>query len=170
MFKFILPLLIASCFAQTLPTNVSAVSLPTFLAAGGTYNQLLPNVNFWATGIIPIVNSLNMYESTTIDIFPVKATVNAKPVYIFTTSIREGVHKCSDASQLNVFCVGADGGYSFAQTATATTSSGVSAAVTLTYIRHIGKHWAIMAPIRALYMPTLGGWNPVIEVGVAYKP
>lgn len=176
MNKFWLPLILCTyAIAQTptvtIPNNVGSVSLPTFIMFGGTYNQLQPGVNFWASGVVPVMNSIGLFESATIDLFPVRVTVNNKPVYIFTTSVREGVHKCSDANQPNVFCIGADGGYSFAQITTATASSGISAAVTLSYIRHVSKHWSIAGPIfRMLYMPTLGGWNPVVEVGVAYKP
>jgi hypothetical protein len=42
--------------------------------------------------------------------------------------------------------------------------------VTFTYVRQLSKTWAVMVPIRALYMPSLGGWNPVIELGLVWKP
>jgi len=45
-----------------------------------------------------------------------------------------------------------------------------SAAVTFTYVRQFSKGWAFMIPIRALYMASLGGWNPIVEVGVVWKP
>lgn len=156
----------------SLPSNVSQVSLPTYIAGGGAYNQLA-GANLWASAIVPVLNNAGVYESTTIDMFPVKTTVNGRQVYIFTTSIREGFHKLlgnSSPTSKNAFTIGADGGYSFTQATSGVSTFGASASVTITYIRQITKSLSMIFPIRALYMPTLGGWNPILEFGFAWKP
>lgn len=161
MKTFLLSLLLTS---QSL-CQVADLKLPTYIAGGGAFNQLA-GVNLWASGIIPVSNTMGLYESTTTDLFPVKTTANGRTVYIFQASIRQGIHKVIHDDGKNMALIGADGGYSFAQSST----SGASASITMTYVRHIGKNWAVMVPIRALYMPGLGGWSPIAEVGLCFKP
>ena len=146
------------------------MTLPAYVAGGGAYNQLA-GLNFWASAIVPVSSTAGVYESTTTDLFPVKATVSGKTAYIFQTSVREGVHKVLHQDTSNMILFGADAGFSFAQASAAgSATSGVSAAVTLTYVRQLSPTFALMVPIRALYMPTLGGWNPIIEFGIVWKP
>ena len=160
-----------AALAQT-PAAVSPIAnmtLPAYVAGGGAYNQLA-GLNFWASAIVPVSSPLGVYESTTTDLFPVKTTVNGKTAYIFTTSVREGVEKVLHEDPSNMVLVGAGAGFSFAQVSAAgSATSGVSAAVTITYVRQLSKTFALMIPIRALYMPTLGGWNPIVEFGIVWK-
>jgi hypothetical protein len=161
------PAQVASTLAQ-----VSAVTLPTYVAGGAAYNQLA-GYNFWGSAVVPVSNNAGVYESTTADLFPVKAIVNGKTAYIFTTSVREGVHKVMSNNGKFMTLVGADAGYAFASAGTApstTATSGVSASITITAIWQVTPSFAVMAPIRALYMPTLGGWNPIAEIGFVWKP
>jgi hypothetical protein len=158
--------------AQT-PAPVSSIAnmtLPAYIAGGGAYNQLA-GLNFWASAIVPVSSTAGVYESTTTDLFPVKAVVSGKTAYIFQTSVREGVHKVLHQDPSNMVLFGADAGFSFAQASAAgSATSGVSAAVTITYVRQLSPTFALMVPIRALYMPTLGGWNPIVEFGIVWKP
>lgn len=159
--------LVASACAQT---PVAAIQLPTYCAIGGAYNQLAGG-NLWASAIVPVSNTLGLYESTTADLFPVKTVANGRTAYVFQSSIREGVHKVVHDDGKNMLLIGADGGYAFSQaSAAAAGASGISASMTLTYVRHLSKSWAVMVPIRALYMSGLGGWNPIVEIGFTWKP
>ncbi len=151
-------------------SGLAAITLPTYIAGGGAFNQLA-GVNLWFSAIAPISTSLGMYESTTADLFPVRVMVSGKGAYVFQSSFREGVHKLLHQDAHNAILIGGDAGYSFAQASSAgAATSGVSAAITFTYVRQINAHWALMVPIRALYMPTLGGWNPILEMGLSWKP
>ena len=157
-------LLTLPAFCQS-PIQVPDIKLPTYLAGGGAFNQLA-GINLWASGILPVSSSIGLYESTTADLFPVKATVNGRSGYVFQTSIRQGIHKVVHDDGKNMALIGADGGYSFASS----NASGASASIILTYVRHIGKSWAVMFPVRALYLPGVGGWNAIAEVGLCFKP
>lgn len=159
----ILCLLLAfSAIAQT------PVGLPVYVAAGGAYSQFV-GANLWISGIVPLSSSKGLYESTTMDLFPVKTTVGGKTGYILQASFREGIHKVLHQDPNNVVLLGADGGFSFAQASAAgSVKSGPSAAVTITYVRQLSDTWAVMVPFRGLYMP--GGWIPVVEIGVVWKP
>jgi hypothetical protein len=151
--------------------TLNNLKLPAYIAGGGAFNQFA-GVNLWGSAIIPVSNSVGLYESTTTDLFPVRVTAaNGKIAYIFQASAREGVHKVISNDGKNMTLVGLDAGFSFAQASSVGgVSSGVSAAITFTYVRQISKTWALMVPVRALYMPTLGGWNPIVEFGVCWKP
>jgi hypothetical protein len=151
-----------SCFPQA--ASAVNIKLPAYVAGGGAYNQFA-GVNLWGSAIVPVSDSMGLYESTTADVFPVKATLNGKTGYIFSTSLREGMHKVLSNDGTNMTLLGTDVGGSFAAG-----SVNLSAAVTFTYVRQLSKTWAVMVPIRALYMPSLGGWNPVIELGLVWKP
>jgi hypothetical protein len=112
-----------------------------------------------------------MYESTTADVFPMKATLNGKPGYLLTTSIREGMHRVMINTPNFMGLIGADVGYAFAQGATTGMStSGISAAFTITGVWKVTKNLSVIMPIRALYLANLGGWNPIAEFGLAYTP
>jgi hypothetical protein len=156
--------------APVIPPGLANITLPTYVAGGGAFNQLA-GVNLWASAIVPISANLGMYESTTADLFPVKVTVAGKSAYVFQSSFREGVHKLLHQDANNAILIGADAGYSFAQASAAGAStSGVSAAVTFTYVRQINAHWAVMVPVRSVYVPVFGGWNAILEVGAVWKP
>lgn len=149
---------------------VASVKLPTYIAGGGAYNQFA-GANLWGSAILPVSNSVGLYESTTVDLFPVKASLSGRSAYIFQASVREGVHKILSDDGRNMVLIGADAGLSFAQaSAGGSATPGVSAALTITYVRQLNPSWALMVPIRALYMPGLGGWNPIAEAGIVWKP
>lgn len=154
----------------TTATTLAAMALPTYIAAGGAYNQFA-GVNAWASGIFPISTPAGLLMSTTVDIFPVKTLTAGKTGYLFTTSARAGVHRFLHQGKTNGILIGADAGYSWAQAvAGSTAASGVSAAVTITYVHQFNSSWGVMFPVRALYMPTLGGWNPIVEAGLVWTP
>ena len=152
----------------TSATVLAAMPLPTYIAAGGAYNQFA-GANAWVSGIYPISNPAGILMSTTVDIFPIKTTAAGKTGYVFTTSARAGVHRFLYRSGKNEILIGADAGYSWAQAVAGTSAaSGVSAAVTATYVHHFNATWGAMFPVRMLYMP--GGWNPILEGGIVWTP
>jgi hypothetical protein len=148
----------------------SNITLPTYIAGGVAYNQLA-GVNLWFSAIVPVVNSSGVYESTTTDLFPTSSVVAGKTVYTFQTSIRQGIHKVVHDDGKNIVLIGGDAGVAFSQSSvtSAGTATGASGSFTVTYVRSITPHFAVMVPVRGLYMPTLG-WNPVVEVGLVWKP
>jgi len=157
--------------SQTPPTTTASqlanLQLPSYIAAGGAYNQFV-GANLWGSAIIPIAPSIGLYESTTADIFPVKAIINGKAGYIFTTSLRQGFHKVIYQDPKNMGLFGADAGVVLPSGGTPGFS--VSAAVTATYVRHLNASLALMIPARVVYIPSLGGWNPILEMGIVWKP
>ena len=154
----------------TTAAAMASMTLPTYLAAGGAYNQFT-GPNAWASGIFPISTPAGLLMSTTVDIFPVKTVTAGKTAYIFTTSARAGVHRYIHHGAKDSILAGADAGFSWAQAAAAgSTTSGVSAAVTITYVHQFNATWGAMFPVRAIYMPTLGGWNPIVEGGIVWTP
>ena len=177
--KYITVLLIlaSSAIAQTptpvtppIPAPIPALGQPTYIAAGGAYNQF-SGANAWASGIFPLSLPAGLLMSMTVDIFPVKTVTNGKTGYLLTTSARAGIHRFIVHGAKNSLLIGADGGYSWAQAAAGgTLSSGVSAAVTITYVHQFTPAWGAMFPVRMLYMPTLGGWNPILEGGIVWTP
>lgn len=166
---------------------LSAITLPTYIAAGGAYNQFA-GWNAWASAIVPVssilpsVKSDTMYESTTADIFPLKSDINGKSGYLLTTSIREGVHRVVIKTPRFTGLLGGDIGYAFTQSATPATpaaslsstvalpTSGISASVTATGVWQITKSLSAMIPVRFLYMANAGGWNAIVEVGLVWTP
>lgn len=166
---------------------LSSITLPTYIAAGGAYNQFA-GWNAWASAIIPVstilpsVKSDTMYESTTADIFPIKSVINGKSGYLLTTSIREGMHRAVIKTPRFTGLVGGDIGYAFTQSATPPATpaalsstvviptSGISASITATGVWHITKSLSAMVPVRFLYMANAGGWNAIVEVGLVFTP
>ncbi len=158
-------LLATAMFGQTVG---DFSKLPTYLAGGGAYNQL-SGVNAWASGIFPVVDSIGLLASATTDILPVKKVIDGKKVYIFTMSARLGCHSFLHHGPKNSFLYGADGGASWSQgTALNPESSGFSGSFTVTYVRQLSTSWGAIFPFRAIYTPTLGGWNPIAEAGLVY--
>lgn len=147
--------------------------LPSYVALGGAYNQPT-GFNLWASAIIPVVNSLGIYNVTSVDLFPVKAFVGSQQMYIFQTSLRDGLCKSVfDDGKITLLGCG-DGGAGFSQG-----TISVSGAFTGVVAKHLGKTWGLVFVLRALYMPSIspvdvskskGGWNPIAEVGVVWKP
>jgi len=178
--RSVLPLLIltfcAVSAAQTPPpaadaaaATLNAITMPAMVGVGIAGNQF-SGWNAFGTAIVPM--SPSMYYSATADVFPIKATINDKSGYLLTTSARGGVHRVLINSKSFMGLLGADIGYAFgtgAATANAS-ANGVSGAVTLTAVYQISPSWAVMMPIRALYLPAFGGWNPIVEFGIVFKP
>lgn len=165
----------AIAFAQT-PTTVTPVQsivLPTYIMGGVAYQQIA-GWNGFVSGITPVSNQIGMYGSLTADILPIK-TVNAagQSMYLLNTSMRAGLHKVLFNDGVNMILIGGD--YGAAYSPAATVSIGPSGSFTVTYVRQINAHWAVGVPIRALWVPATtpsgsGGFNPVAEVGIIWKP
>lgn len=151
---------------------VAAVQLPSIVSGGAAYNQFA-GVNLWGSAVLPVSQTLGLYESTTADVFPVKTTINGRPGYVFTISAREGVHKVIYQGGNNLLLAGADGGPTFT-----TNAIGISAAVTGSYLRKFTTTFGVLALTRLLYMqlPASGAaaptkaWNPVVEIGFVWMP
>lgn len=158
-----------ACLAQA-PATPPDIKLPTYIAGGAAYNQLA-GWNLWFSAIVPVANQSGIYESTTTDLFPTKSLVAGKYVYTFQTSIRQGVHKVVHDDGKNTVLIGGDAGVSFSQSSAPATSQsvGLAGSFTATYVRQLSPHWAVIAPVRALYIQNLG-WNPVVEFGFVWKP
>jgi hypothetical protein len=175
---FLLTLLLAlACLAQapaaTPPPpsiNLDTISLPAFVGAGATYNQFVGG-NIWGSAIYPVANRAGVYLATTADMFPVRSTINGRTGYLFQTSVRQSAHKVLANDGRNMLLFGAGAGYAFGQQATSSGTasiSGVSADITVTYIRRLNKFIAVLVPFRALYMPS--GWNPIAQAGIVWTP
>lgn len=147
---------------------IAAMPLPTYLGCGGAYNQF-GGYNAFCTGIFPLSKPAALLMDTTVDVFPIKTTVNGKTGYLLTTSARVGINRYLVHQSKFFILYGVDGGFSWAQAiAGATPAAGVSAAVTVTPGYQFTKNLAGVAPIRGVYMPTMGGWNPIVAGGFVY--
>ena len=77
---------------------------------------------------------------------------------------------------ISIFRGGGDVGGSFSTTSatSATATSGMTvnlaASVTGTFVYQINPHWGVIVPLRGMYVSTLGGWNPIVEAGIVWKP
>jgi hypothetical protein len=159
-----------STAAAATAAALNSITLPAYVAGGAAYNQFA-GANLWGSAVIPFSQSLGLYESTTADVFPVKTVINGKSGYVFTTSVREGVHRVIHQDSKNMLLLGADAGFSFSQASAAgSATSGISGAVTATYVRQLTASLAFMVPVRMLYVSSLGGWNPIVEMGIVWKP
>ena len=174
----IFALVLALCaFGQTSTTSTSTVVpnviLPAYIFVGGAFNQYsVPRGNAVFAGIVPVSNQVGIYESTAADIIPVKTTDPAtrRTVYVFQSTLREGVHKVVYNSRKLMLLVGGDGGVSFTQSpATGGTNVSGAGSITGTAVYQLSAHWAIGVPVRALWTGQ-GGWNLVPEAGVVWKP
>lgn len=168
---------VAAAQSPAIPIT-SLTTLPTYIAAGASFNQLgKPRYNFWMAGIIPISTSVGMYESTTVDLIPISAVDSAtkRTVYTLQSSIREGVHKTLHTDPKNMVMIGGDAGLAFSQSSTTGTGATVnlSASFAVTYVRQINPHLAFIVPIRGVWVPTIGStgaWNFIPEIGITWKP
>lgn len=157
-------------------TNLT--TLPTYIAAGASFNQLgTPRFNFWLSGIVPISNSIGMYEATTVDLLPIEKvdSVTGRKVFTLQSTLREGVHKTLHVDPKNMVMIGGDAGLAFSQSSTtgASTTVNLSASFAVTYVRQINDHFAVIVSIRGVWVPTIGGtgaWNFIPEVGLTWKP
>ena len=173
-----------SGFAQTAPattaTMLNSVTMPTYIAGGVAFNQLgSPRTNLWVAGLIPVVKQVGMYLSTTADITPVAKvdTVSGRIVYTVASQMRAGLHKTLYTGKKVQLLVGGDIGASISSNTTSIAATGTSnlnvslaTSVTGTLVYQLNPHWGVIFPLRALYVQTLGGWNPIIEAGVVWKP
>ena len=179
----VLLLVLSLCgFGQSAPTPgavpVSNVALPTYIMAGVSWNQFNGAAGF-VSAIMPESNSVGLYGSVTTDITAVKIVdpVTGKTGYGLSPSVRAGQHKVVLNANKNMVTVGGDFGASFAQTggAGAGLTIGLAGSFTVTYIRQLADHWAVGVPLRMLWLSGVGPngtgvWNPVVEVGVIWKP
>lgn len=163
--------------AQT-PIPLEDVKLPTYIMAGAAYNQYTGGSGF-ISGIIPEFNRAGVYGSVTMDLVGVKIVdpVTQKAGYGLTPSLRFGQHKVLYNADKSMLTVGGDFGASFSQAAVPSSgvNIGLSGSFTLTVIRHLSPHFAVGVPVRMLWMSGVGpggtgAWNPVVELGLVWKP
>lgn len=172
-------------------TPLDAVELPTFIFAGASYNQY----SGWSgvvSGIIPESNKFGMYASFTGDLSAVQYTApsTGKTGYLLSPSFRAGQHKVLWGKQpgaKTMLLVGGDLGASFTQPppapglgtdttpASSTVSVNLAGSFTLTLVRQLSPHLAVAAPVRMLWISGVGpngtgAWNPVVELGIVWKP
>ena len=167
----------ALCAQTTTPTPgtpLANVSLPTYIMAGVSFNQITGAAGF-VSAIIPESNGVGLYGSVTTDLVPLKATVSGKSVYLLSGSARAGQHKVLYRGPKFAFLLGADLGASFSGTSPTGVTIGIAGSFTVTGVYQISPHWAIAVPVRMLYMANVGpngtgAWNPVTEIGCVWKP
>jgi hypothetical protein len=179
-------LMAALAVAQTAPaqpittttsaTALASVTLPTYIMAGVSFNQITGGAGF-VSAIIPESNAVGLYGSATTDLVPLKTTVNGKSIYVLNGSARAGQHKVVYQDTKNAVLIGGDIGASFSNPSAGTpgVTLGVAGSFTLTYVRQINAHLAVGVPVRMLYMSNVGAngtgaWNPVVEFGLVWKP
>ncbi len=153
--------------AQTPP-----VTLPTYVMAGLAYNQVA-GFNGFFSGLTPVSNQAGMYASATLDLLPILSVdANGKPIYLLSSSARAGLHKVIYNQGPNALLLGGDVGASFSSAAVSIAPAG---SFTVTFVRQLSPHFAIGIPIRALWVPPTtvggtGGFNPVVELGLVWRP
>lgn len=146
------------------PVDVSSMKLPMYGAVGFVYNQF-NGANLSASAAVPVVNNIGLYEVTSLDLFPARATINSRNGYILTTSAREGACKALSSDGTNTTLACGDAGVSFAG-ASASLSGGLS----FGYMRSLNKSFGVEFSARGVYVVSLGGWNPIAEIRLVWKP
>jgi hypothetical protein len=166
---------------QTTTSTPTATSLPTYIMAGLKYDQFTGGSGF-VSGIVPESDRFGVYGSATVELVPVKfidpPTGNTR--YLLGGSARFGQHKTGYNDGKNMLLFGGDVGASFSSSSstagnTATVSLGMAGSFTITYVRQLSPHWALGVPVRMLWMSGVGpngsgAWNPVVELGIVWKP
>jgi hypothetical protein len=163
--------LTAAAQPPQLVSDTPALKLPTYVGAGVSCNQIaVPPCNPWLTSIYPASSSLGIYLSSTADITPVQQIdpTTKRTYWAFTTSIRQGAHKLLLTSGRFSILVGGDAGGAFSQSATSGIGVSFTGSITATAVWQISNKWAVIAPIRAVWINS--GWNAVPQVGILFKP
>ncbi len=152
----------------------SEPQMPTYVAGGVAFNQLgTPRINGWLSGLVPVSQQKGVYASTTADIVPALKVDSAtgRSVYTVSSQLRAGVHKTLYTGPKVQLLIGGDVGASFSTNAAVSGMSvTLATSVTGTFVYQLSRHWGVIFPLRALYVPTLGGWNPIFEAGFVWKP
>lgn len=164
----------ALCLAQTAPK-------PTYVMGGLAYNQYT-GASAFVSGIVPEGQG-GMYASAVVDLVPQKFVdpKTGRVGYVVSGSTRFGQHRELYRNGPSALLIGGDVGPTFSQQPVATgfslggTNVGISGSFTVTYVRMIREHIGVAVPVRMLYMSGAGpngagAWNPVVEVGVVFKP
>lgn len=172
----ILSCLCLTALAQTpnpLPSPIPSIVMPSYVAGGLAFNQLgTPRINGWIAGMIPVSSQVGVYASTTADVTPVTRldTATGRTVYTASSQLRAGMHKTLYTGSKVQLLIGGDVGMAFIATATTPFQISLASSVTGTLVYQLSPHWGVIFPIRALYVATMGGWNPIVEFGVVWKP
>jgi ABC-type molybdate transport system substrate-binding protein len=156
-------------FAQT----SDPVTLPTYVGAGVAFNQIgVPRVNLWAGAFYPVSSSKGVYLSTVADIVPVLQLdpVTKRQFYAFSTSIRQGAHKTIWTAGKFTALLGGDAGAGFSQASPSGVNVNFAGSFTATGVYQLSAKFAIVVPIRALWMGDSKTWNALPEFGVLFKP
>jgi len=176
-YPVLLACLCLTALAQTpvpLPSPIPSIVMPSYVAGGLAFNQLgTPRINGWIAGLIPVSSQVGVYASTTADVTPVTRldTATGRTVYTVSSQLRAGLHKTIYTGAKVQLLVGGDVGAAFSgATATAGMSVNFATSITGTLVYQLSPHWGVIFPIRALYVSTMGGWNPIVEFGVVWKP
>lgn len=172
-----------SIMAQTTTTTLPSTTgpLPTAVSFVGEFNQLgTPRFSLGISAIYaPTAQSgIGMYNTTTADVIPVKATdpATGKSFYAISASIRQGINEkifCAGTVPVSAtknlprvcFLLGADIGPGFQNS-----PSGISVSATgsfvATLVVRVNKYLSFVAPERMLYLPGVG-FNPILQAGVS---
>lgn len=150
-------------------TGLSGASLPTYVMAGTSFNQIgSPRWNLIAGAIYPTGSSTLEYTSTTVNVIPIVTTNNGKKFYTFETTAQQSVHKILYNSGKFVLLLGGGLGASFSQASPSGTNVTLAASFTATPAYQINAHWWLAFPIQGIY--TNQGWDLVPAAAVVFKP
>lgn len=110
--------------------------------------------------------------STTTDIVPVLQIdpTTKRSYYAFQTSVRQGAHKLLFTSGRLSALIGGDAGVGMSQALPSGINFSFAGSFTATAVFQISKKWALVVPVRALWMGQNASWNLLPEIGILFKP
>jgi hypothetical protein len=160
-----------TCQAQT-TTSSTPVALPTAVSVVGEFNQL--GTPQWAIGLSALYTTnaqsgIGMYNTSTADVVPIKATdpATGKQFWAVSAQFRQGVHEKLLSTGKFVFLLGGDIGPGFS-----TSTSGIAVSATGSFVAtclyRVNSWMNVVVPIRMLYVSNVG-WNPVVQAGVSFN-
>jgi hypothetical protein len=148
------------------------IALPTAISVVGEFNQLASPR--WAMGLSALYapalqSNIGMYNTTTADVVPVKATdpITGKKFLAISASVRQGVHEKLLATGPWVFLVGADIGPGFSQpSGGGAINVNIASSFVATTVYRARPWLSVVVPVRMLYVGGIG-WNPVVQAGIS---
>ncbi|MGA3015946.1 MAG: hypothetical protein ABSF62_02420 [Bryobacteraceae bacterium] len=170
--KFSVIIGLLACFAGFGQTTTPSITLPTAISVTGEFNQL--STPQWAMGLSALYTttaqgSIGMYNTSTADVIPIRATdpATGKQFWALSAQFRQGVHEKILATGKFRFLLGGDIGPGFSSTA-----SGISVSATGSFVAtglyRVNNWLSVVVPVRMLYVSGIG-WNPVVQAGLSFN-
>lgn len=156
---------------QAVDALIQQNQLPAVIGLGISYNPSAgAGTNFVPVGfgLYPLSEAAGIYASTAADVLPIKKTIDGKSRWTVQFSMRQGIHKRIYQRDKFVFLLGGAGGYAISQASPTGLNATGAADLTGTVVYMFKPKMGIAAPIRGIWVPTVG-WDFVPQVSFVLR-